>query len=143
MQDDRLERSLGYALARAFRRVNRAGNRSLRPHGLSAEQAHILIVLWIKGPMKIGELQQFVTLSSPTLSGAIDRMERASLVERVADPKDGRAWRLESGKIDVRKKKAVEKTLEEIESSCFSNLNAKERRQLLELLEKVGGAPAD
>ena len=52
-RDPRLRGSLGYALVRAFRAVNRASNRTLRPHGLSAEQAHILLVLWLEGAMRM------------------------------------------------------------------------------------------
>ena len=56
MQDNRLGDSLGYALVRLFRRVNRETGRALAPYKLSAEQAHILLVLWLDGPIKIGEL---------------------------------------------------------------------------------------
>src|SRR5262249_7226068 len=67
MQDDRLARSVGWALVRAFRTVNRATGRVLQAYGLSAEQAHILVVLWFEGPKKVGELQRTLALSSGTL----------------------------------------------------------------------------
>jgi DNA-binding MarR family transcriptional regulator len=143
MQGDLIDRALGYALVRAFRRVNRATNRLLRPLGLSAEQAHILLVLWLKGPMKIGQLQRYVMLSSATLTGAIDRMERSELIKRVADPSDRRAWRLEAARFDSRKQRAVEKALASIEAECFSNLDGRERGQLFTLLERVRGADPD
>src|SRR6266481_2389479 len=104
MQDDRLDNALGYALVRAFRHVNRAHNRALLPFELSAEQAHILLVLWLTGPMKIGDLQRSLVLSSGTLTGAIDRMEKAGLVRRVPDPDDGRAWRIETGSMNARRR---------------------------------------
>ena len=132
---DKLRGSLGYALVRAFRAVNRETNRMVRPLGTSAEQAHILMVLWLEGPMKVGELQNILGLSSGTLTGAIDRMEKADLVRRVSDPNDGRSWVIEPASIGKRKK--LEATLEEIETSCFSALSQSERRQLFQLLEKV------
>src|SRR5688572_19792290 len=100
MQDKALKSALGYALVRAFRQVNRAHNRALKPLGISAEQAHILLVLWREGPLKVGELQKTLALSSPTLTGALDRMERSGLVRRVADPGDRRAFRIEPGRVD-------------------------------------------
>jgi DNA-binding MarR family transcriptional regulator len=143
MQDERLRAALGYALVRAFRRVNRAHNRALRPLGLSAEQAHILLVLWLEGPMKVGELQRTLALSSATLTGAIDRMQRSGLVRRVRDPEDGRAWILEPGGFDARQRRAVEATLVRTEDECFSALGERGRKQLLELLATVSDSIPD
>jgi DNA-binding MarR family transcriptional regulator len=137
MQDERLARSVGYALVRAFRTVNRASGRVLEPHGLSAEQAHILIVLWLEGPMKVGELQRVLALSSGTLTGALDRMDKAGLVRRIPDPEDGRAWRVEPAPFDARKRRAIESSLERIENECFASLSPRERAELLRLLNKV------
>ena len=139
MQDERLRKALGYALVRAFRRVNRAHNRALKRFGLSAEQAHVLLVLWLEGPLKVGELGALLQLSSGTLTGAIDRMERAGLVKRVADPEDGRAWILAPARIDPKKQKAIIDTLGRTEDECFGELNERSRAELLELLERVGG----
>jgi len=141
-RDPRLRRSLGYALVRAFRAVNRASNRALKRYGLSAEQAHILLVLWLEGPMRMTDLQRIVMLSSGTLTGAIDRMERAGLVRRVADAADGRAWRIEPAGRDAAERRTVEAALEKIEEDCFSALTAGERRDLLRLLDKLSGSLA-
>ena len=67
--------------------------------------------------------------------GAIDRMERAGMVRRVADADDGRAWRIEPAAADERR--AIEGTLETIEESSFAALTATERRELRRLLDKV------
>lgn len=137
-RDPRLRRSLGYALVRAFRAVNRASNRALRPLGLSAEQAHILLVLWLEGAMRMTDLQKIVMLSSATLSGAIDRMERTGLVRRVADAADGRAWQVEPAAAEGGpSRRTVEGALERIEEDCFAALTAGERRELLRLLDKL------
>jgi len=137
MQGDRLARSVGYALVRAFRTVNRASGRALQDFGLSAEQAHILLVLWLEGPMKVGELQRVLALSSGTLTGALDRMDKAGLVRRSPDPDDGRAWRIEAAPFDPKKRRAIERRLEDMEEESFSCLTAKERAELLRLLTKV------
>jgi DNA-binding MarR family transcriptional regulator len=140
MQDDRLQRSLGYALVRAFRKVNRATNRALLPHDLSSEQAHVLLVLWLEGPMQIGELQRILALSSGTLTGALDRMDKAGLVKRVRDPSDGRVWKIEPAPFDPRRRRAIENALTGIEERGFAPLTARERKELLRLLTKVAEA---
>ena len=137
MQDNRLRDSLGYALVRLFRVVNRATGRALSPYGLSSEQAHILLVLWIEGAMKVGELQRLLMLSSGTLTGAIDRMEQAGLVRRVPDPNDRRAFRVEPERFDTRRRRAIERTLEETEAGCFASLTSTERAELLRLMRKA------
>jgi len=139
MQDDRVRSSLGYALVRAFRSVNRATSRALLPFELSSEQAHILLILWIEGPMKIGELQRVLSLSSGTLTGAIDRMDKAGLVRRVPDPIDGRAFRVEALAFDAKRRRAIESTLEGAETAAFAPLTPRERQELFRLLSKIGG----
>ena len=63
--------------AAAVRPVRRAGAR--------------LMVLWLDGPKKVGALQKLLALSSPTLTGALDRMEAAGLVRRRRERRDGPA----------------------------------------------------
>jgi len=43
----------------------------------------VLSVLWLEGPLTIGELQAILALGSSTLTGTIDRMEKAGLVALV------------------------------------------------------------
>ena len=137
MKDKRLEGSLGYALVRAFRRVNRASNRALAAFGLSAEQAHILLILWDEGPLKVGELQERLALGSGTITGALDRMDKLRLVRRVADPSDGRAFRVEAMPFETKKQNAVVRSLEKMENEAFGAMSEKERKELLRLLSKI------
>lgn len=135
MQDDRLRASLGNALVRLFRLVNRAHGRALKPHEVTTEQAHILSILWVEGPMTIGRLQRTLALSSPTLTGALDRMEAQGLVRRVPSPDDRRASLIEP-RVGARHRAKIEATLDDSEARCFSALSPAERRELLRLLDK-------
>jgi DNA-binding MarR family transcriptional regulator len=135
MQDDPLRSSVANAVVRLFRFVNRVHNRQLKPLGISAEQAHILTVLAVEGPMTMGTLQRLLALSSPTLTGAIDRLEAQELVRRVPSPDDRRAVLLEP-RVGGRKRAQIEAAIDEGERVCFGALTAKERKELLRLLEK-------
>jgi DNA-binding MarR family transcriptional regulator len=135
MQDDRLRASVGNALVRLFRLVNRAHGRALKPHGVSTEQAHILSVLWSDGPMTIGRLQRLLALSSPTLTGALDRMEAQELVRRVPSPEDRRASMIEP-RVSARQRSKIEATLDASEARLFGALTAPERKELLRILDK-------
>jgi DNA-binding MarR family transcriptional regulator len=105
--------------------------------GLSAEQAHLLMVLWMNGPLSMKELGKEVALSSGTLSTAIDRMEAADLVRRVPDPRDGRATRVEPASWPASKQKKLEDALVATENDILAPLDDAERGQLLDMLERV------
>jgi len=136
MQDDRLRASLGNAMVRLFRLVNRVHNRAIDRHGLSAEQAHILSVLWTLGPIPIGQLQRQIALSSGTLTGAIDRMAAQGMVRRAASPDDHRAVVIEP-RVPAKKRAQIEAAVEATEREIWGVLSAAERAELLRLMTKA------
>ncbi|HTE56480.1 MAG TPA: MarR family transcriptional regulator [Kofleriaceae bacterium] len=139
MQDDRrsdrLRGSLANGVVRLFRLVNRVHNRKFRRTGVSAEQAHILTLLSLEGPLTIGRLQRLLALSSPTLTGAIDRLEALELVRRVPSSEDRRAFVIEP-RVTARKLAQLDAVIEEGDGACFAPLTPTERKELLRLLEK-------
>ena len=135
MQDDRLRASLANSIVRLFRLVNRTHNRLFKSAGVSAEQAHILSILDALGPMTIGQLQKLLALSSPTLTGAIDRLEERDLVRRTPAPDDGRAYVIEP-RMTARRRAQFDAAIAEGDELCFGSLDARERKELLRLLDK-------
>ena len=62
--------------------------------GLTAAQSGVLFFLGERDGALIGEAADALDLAPSAMTGLVDRMARAELVERRADPKDGRAMRL-------------------------------------------------
>lgn len=63
--------------------------------GKTAVRAGLLLSLPKDGtPLPTAQLGTALDVSPSTLSGLIDRMARDGLVERRADPDDGRAWQI-------------------------------------------------
>src|SRR5580700_9490830 len=58
--------------------------------GVSGADAKCRSILLQFGPMTAGELARHLGLTSGAVTGVIDRLERARLARRVADPKDRR-----------------------------------------------------
>lgn len=141
MRDIRLGASLPNLVGKLFRRMAREHNAALKPLKLSALHANVLGALWLEGPLTPGELQDLLALGSSTLTGAIDRMEKAGLVRRVPDPEDRRSVRVEPAGALAKKKEAVLARLVEAEQAFFAPLTADERGELARLLEKVLAAP--
>jgi DNA-binding MarR family transcriptional regulator len=85
---------LGFLLAKATQRWNdlladefaRAGFSDVRP-----SYGSVLLPLYEEDGLRIGELARRAGLSKQTLTTLIRRLERAGLVERRDDPRDGRA----------------------------------------------------
>jgi DNA-binding MarR family transcriptional regulator len=115
----------------------RTYNKALTPFEISSVQAHILATLWIEGGMTIGELQARLMLGSSTLTGAVDRMEKAQLLKRLPVENDRRAFRLAPVTWPQRKAEALMETLAATEDQCFRALSAAERKELARLLGKA------
>lgn len=62
--------------------------------GVTAAQSGLLFVLGQQDGVPMGEAAAALDLNPPGISGLVDRMTAAKLIQRRADPDDGRAWRL-------------------------------------------------
>jgi len=62
--------------------------------GVTAAQSGLLFVLGQRDGVPMGEAAAALDLNPPGISGLVDRMTAARLIQRRADPEDGRAWRL-------------------------------------------------
>ena len=142
MRDIRIRETVSNQVGKLFRHVARVHNRAVKRFELSAVQANILAILWQEGPMNIGDLQAELALGSSTLTGAVDRMEKAGLLRRVPVAGDRRAVRLEPVAWPARKREALGEAVATIEAACYADLTAAERRELFRLLGKAIGSIA-
>jgi len=138
IQDKRFEASVAHAVTRLFREQNRLYGRAVGSFGMSAEQAHLLTLLWTRGgTMSAGELGAEAALSSGTLSAAIDRMAAAGLVERRPDPADRRGVLVEAARWPAARRERLLATLLAVEDAILASLSERERRTLVRLLTRV------
>ena len=84
------DESLSDLLARANFLLSESFYEQLRNHGLSATEWRVLAALSEHDGVKMTELAELVLFKQPTLTKAIDRMERAELVERRTPTTDRR-----------------------------------------------------
>jgi DNA-binding MarR family transcriptional regulator len=89
------ERRLFFLLSAGARRVQRWIEAELAGQdGLTSAQSGLLFFLGKDGGALIGEAAEALDVAPSAMTGLVDRMERTGLVERRADPVDGRAQRL-------------------------------------------------
>jgi MarR family transcriptional regulator, organic hydroperoxide resistance regulator len=84
------EESLGGLLARASHLVSAGFSRQIKGHGVSATAWRILGALAERDGVTMTELAELVLFKQPTLTKAIDRMERDQLVQRRTPVEDRR-----------------------------------------------------
>jgi DNA-binding MarR family transcriptional regulator len=79
------------ASRRAARRITRAFDRELRPHGMRATQFTVLAMLSLRGAMTIGELAEALGAERTTLTRNLALIENASWVRIQPGETDARA----------------------------------------------------
>ncbi len=90
----RLDEHICFLMDVATRRITKFYNRRLRKFGITYNHLFILTCLWEKEGVNVKDLSKQLLLDSSSLTGHLDRMERAGLVARKDDPKDRRAIRV-------------------------------------------------
>src|SRR5450759_267797 len=82
---------LWLVLWKAYEAMRRHAERHIHSLGLGFSDFAVLEVLLHKGPAPVNTIGELVYLTSGSITAAIDRLERKSLVARGADPSDRRA----------------------------------------------------
>jgi DNA-binding MarR family transcriptional regulator len=90
----RANHRLVFLLNVAQRRLQRFVASHSGDSGVTAAQSDLLFVLGQRDGVPMSEAAAALDLNPPGVSGLVDRMTTARLIERRADPEDGRAWRL-------------------------------------------------
>lgn len=89
-QDLLLSRQLCFALHSTTLALGRVYQRVLAPLGLTYTQYLVMLVLWERGRLSVGDLGAALLLDSGTLTPLLKRLEQAGHVRRARDPRDER-----------------------------------------------------
>ena len=106
------------------------------PAGLTPTQAQILVHLVRRGPARVGALAAEIAVTQPTASDAVAALVRKGLVERRADPEDGRAAMLHATAA-ARQITADTAQWPDALLAAADGLDAAERAVLLKALTKM------
>jgi len=94
-QAGRLEDQLCFALYAATNAMTRTYRPLLTELDITYPQYLVLLVLWERDGIRLGEIAEELYLATHAVSPIIDRLEEAGLVQRTRDPADGRAVAVE------------------------------------------------
>ena len=85
-----LDEQLCFPIYAASNLIVKAYRPFLTPLGLTYPQYSVMLVLWEKDCVSVGDLGQILHLDSGTLTPLLKRMETSGLINRSRDPNDER-----------------------------------------------------
>ncbi len=91
---DRIESCISFLVGKAAQQITRRAREALAPHGVTPVQYAVLKILWQREGQSGAELGSRLALDSATVTGVLDRLEGAGLLERRSDDDDRRVNRL-------------------------------------------------
>jgi len=135
---DRLN-SLGYMTNLVGRLLVREIDGHLSPHGISVGYMPVFFALGSGEAMTQRDLTISAQVEQPTMAATLARMERDGLIERRANPDDGRSALISLSEEGRSKLPAVHAASTAVNARAAEQLTAEERAQLIALLHKVAG----
>jgi DNA-binding MarR family transcriptional regulator len=139
LEPERLHRLLRYShvFAAAVREVLEVKYLSeVSTHSLTLPQFHLLKLISINGHHQVGEVAEFLGVSSPAASKNIDKLERLRLVTRTTSPGDRRAILLSASPRGRRLVRQYETLKARRLTPVLNRFRSEEIDQLARLLER-------
>lgn len=87
---ERIEDCISFLLGKAAQQVTKRSREALAEFGVTPVQYAALRILWERDGLSCAEMCARLLLDSATMTGIVDRLETAGLVERRPDPEGDR-----------------------------------------------------
>jgi DNA-binding MarR family transcriptional regulator len=91
---ERLEDCISFLISKANQQISRRTRERLAPHGVTPSQYAVLRALWEREAQSSAEVASRLVMDSATITGVVDRLQAAGLLERRPDGDDRRVHRL-------------------------------------------------
>ncbi|MFC4454462.1 MarR family transcriptional regulator [Deinococcus sonorensis] len=127
-------------VARLHQALSRRVEDTYRASGLNAANWDLLVTLRRSAPpegLTLSELAGLTAVAGPTMTNRVDRLQQKGLVERLADPQDGRSWRI---RLTAHAEALLDRLLPahvHNEARLLSGLSAAERAQFERLIRRL------
>ncbi|MFN8540487.1 MAG: MarR family transcriptional regulator [Thermomicrobiales bacterium] len=135
---ERIEECMSFLLGKAYQQVQQAAKQRLGAHGVTPTQYALLRVLWERDGQTGAELGERLLLDSATITGILDRLERAELIVRRSDPGDRRVNRIFATARARDLQPALDWVMDEVNAAFLKGFAPTEQRRLKEQLALLG-----
>lgn len=135
---ERIEACISFLLGKAYQQVQQASKQRLAPHGVTPVQYGLLRVLSERDGQNGAELGERLQLDSATITGLLDRLERAGLIERRADDQDRRVNRIFATAQARKLQPALDRAMDEVDAAFLADFGPAEAVRLRGQLAQLG-----
>ena len=136
---DRIEDCLSFYLGKAYQRVVSTTKQRLTPYGVTPVQYALLKVLWEHDQQSGAELGERLLLDSATMTGLLDRLEHAGLIERKAHATDRRVNRVALTARGRDLQVPLDREMDQMNQDLLGVFSSEERKLLRNLLTTLAG----
>jgi DNA-binding MarR family transcriptional regulator len=135
----REESPVAYMFVLLAKRLRLEFETRLAPLGIHAGQDRLLQELWREDGITQRQLIERLSVEPPTVTGILQRLEKADLLSRRPDDDNRRVQRVYLTDAGRQLERPVRKVWHDVEELFLGELAAGERRQLLDILSKLVG----
>lgn len=139
---DTIEDCISFLLSKAAQRVGQEFKRRLAPFGVTPAQYAVLSILWEKAALSGAQIGERLVLDPATVTGLLDRLELAGLLERHPDPTDRRCQRIYLTKTGRDLEGPLLQIQREVNRDVLRDLGPEQAAQLRALLAQIGANAA-
>lgn len=130
----------GFYISRIHQLSGRVFERILKESGVDSfngAQGRILYVLWEHDRLLISEIGKYTSLAKTTLTGMLDRMEEAGLVERMPDADDRRQTFVAITEKAKKCREIYDRVSGSMNAIFYNGFEADEIKQFEKTLERI------
>ncbi|NMH74595.1 MarR family transcriptional regulator [Bacillus sp. RO2] len=132
-----LKDCMNFLLSVSQNKVFKYFSKLLEVHGVTPAQYGVLNCLWKEGQLSPKQIGAMVYLEAPTISGILDKMQKANLIERSVDPNNRRNVLVTATPKSYEIKEKVESATSDMNNKVLQNLSDKEQDGLKKGLETI------
>ena len=132
-----LKECINFLLSVSQNKVFKYFSKLLEEYGLTPAQYGVLNCLWREGQLSPKQIGELVYLEAPTVSGILDKMQKADLIERSVDPKNRRNVLVVATQKSTEIRDKVEAATIKLNNTVLQNLSDSDKVVLKKALDTI------
>ncbi|MEK4439626.1 MULTISPECIES: MarR family winged helix-turn-helix transcriptional regulator [Niallia] len=132
-----LNNCMNFLLSVSQNKVFKYFSKLLEEYGVTPAQYGVLNCLWKEGQLSPKQIGEMVYLEAPTVSGILDKMQKAGLIERSVDPNNRRNVLVTVTSKSNSIKENIESATINLNTMVLQNLSDDEQNVLKKALETI------
>ncbi|MBT2583237.1 MarR family transcriptional regulator [Planococcus sp. ISL-109] len=132
-----LKECMNFLLSVSQNKVFKYFSKLLEEYELTPAQYGVLNCLWSEGQLSPKQIGEFMYLEAPTISGILDKMQKAGFIERSVDPENRRNVLVVATQKSMELQDKVEAATAEMNNAALQNLSARDKAVLMKSLDTI------